>query len=278
MRQPFGAGTSDVHFRAPSVAERFSGLAERYRKPVFASLWARAWGEQYPAELECYSSCTRQLLAQLVGRVSLKPGDVLADLGCGAGGVGLWLARELGVRLFAIDCSPRAVEIVNQRIPEWGLSGLVETGVGDFSATGLEAACVDAAISVDALPFASDVDAALNEVHRILRPGGRLVFTTRQLREHSPLCISLGRAWEIALARNGFDVTSIVDRPEVSALWRSIYAEWIAHERELRAELSNELVDGLILEANEIGPKLTEDRAWLLVTAVRRMASSRSEP
>lgn len=223
-----------------SDADRFTGLAERHGKPLFASLWVRAWGEEYPAELECYSSCTRRLLAQIAEQIALEPGDVLADLGCGTGGIGLWLARTLQVRLRAIDCSPRAVEIARRRASEWGLSGSAEIGVADFSATGLDNASVDAAISIDALPFARDVDAALGEIRRILRPGGRLVFTSRELRAGTGRATHLGRAWEFALARMGFDVTSVAHRPEVSTLWRSVYAQWIAHERELRAELSND--------------------------------------
>jgi ubiquinone/menaquinone biosynthesis C-methylase UbiE len=248
-------------------AERFDRLAERYGKPFFESLWVRAWGEQYPTEVQPHSSCTRDLLRQLVDVLALRPRQVLADLGCGTGGVGLWLARELNVSLRAIDCSPLAIEIANQRIHAWGLSGSADARIGYFSATGLDAGSVDAAVSVDALPFAEDVDAALRETRRILRSGGMLSFTTRELRPGSPSAARFGRTWEKALRRNGLEPVRIICRPEVSGLWRSVYREWVAHEQDLRSELPGPLVDDLLAEVDDIAPRLDDDRKWLLITA-----------
>jgi SAM-dependent methyltransferase len=48
---------------------------------------------------------------------------------------------------------------------------------GTFAMTGLADAAADGAISVDALQYAPDKRAGLKEAARILRPGGRLVFT-----------------------------------------------------------------------------------------------------
>ena len=49
-------------------------------KPPFCSLWVRARGEQYPVEVQPFSSCTWQLLRQLVRETALTPGSRLADL------------------------------------------------------------------------------------------------------------------------------------------------------------------------------------------------------
>ena len=50
--------------------------------------------------------------------------------------------------------------------------------MGDLAATGLPDASCDAVISLDVLLFVPDKAAAAREIARILRPGGRLVFTT----------------------------------------------------------------------------------------------------
>ena len=72
------------------------------------------------------------------------------------------------------------------------------------------------------------------------------------------------------LKRNGFEILRVIDRPEVSTLWRKVYAQWVEHEDLLRAELKDETVDGLLAEARTVGPNLDDGRPWLIVTAVKR--------
>jgi hypothetical protein len=57
----------------------------------------------------------------------------------------------------------------------------------------------------------------------------------------------------------------------VSTLWRSVYQEWTAHEADLRAELPDVTVDGLLDEARTAGPRMDEERPWLLITAIATM-------
>jgi hypothetical protein len=62
-------------------------------------LFAEAMGDQYPAEVEPFSSCCWWLLGRLVGGLRLGPDDVLADLGCGRGGLyELWHEHADGLR------------------------------------------------------------------------------------------------------------------------------------------------------------------------------------
>jgi hypothetical protein len=50
-----------------------------------ARLWATAFGEHYPAEVDPSSACTWAILGHMVAGLRLGP-DVLVDLGCGRGG------------------------------------------------------------------------------------------------------------------------------------------------------------------------------------------------
>jgi len=171
------------------------------------------------------------------------------------------------MRLEGIDCSASAVEIARRRIPDWDLDGRARFRVGDFSRTGLDTEFVDAAISIDALPFAKDIDAALAEARRILRPGGRLVFTTREVRANSPKLAQFGVAHQAALTRAGFVLARALDRGDVSALWRSPFRAWIEDEQALRAELPAGVADSMLAEARaSLEPE--EERPWLLITAV----------
>lgn len=75
--------------------------------------------------------------------------------------------------------------------------------LGSFEDTGLEEACADAVMSIDALLFAPDKAAALRQLRRSLRPGGRLVLTSwdyhsqpagraPQVHDHRPLFEAAG--------------------------------------------------------------------------------------
>jgi ubiquinone/menaquinone biosynthesis C-methylase UbiE len=205
-------------------------------------LWSEAMGDQYPAEVEPFSSCTWRLLGQLVAALRLPPGGRLVDLGCGRGGPGLWLARALSADLVGIDFSPVAVELAARRASGFVGPGRAEFRRAAFDRTGLPDASVDAVVSVDALPFAADRVAALGEVRRILVPGRRVAATVRV----SPG----GRGdWPAMAGSVGLAVEDSLVNREHEEFWRRLHTSWLAHEPQLRAELGDRAAGNLIAEA-----------------------------
>jgi ubiquinone/menaquinone biosynthesis C-methylase UbiE len=89
-------------------------------------------------------------------------------------------ARD-SARLVGIDVSEVAISEARERALKLGLGDAAEYRRSGFEATGLPAASVDGAFSVDALVYASDIMAALREIVRILRPGARFVATTFEI-------------------------------------------------------------------------------------------------
>lgn len=130
-----------------------------------------------PPEIEPFSFLSLDLLHHIAAALRLQEGEVLADLGCGRGGPGLWLARAAHADLVGVDFSPVAVAQARQRAAALGMAGKAQFVVNDLTNTGLRDASVSAALSIDALQYADDRAAAANEIRRILRPGGRLVVT-----------------------------------------------------------------------------------------------------
>ncbi|MBV7674168.1 methyltransferase domain-containing protein [Streptomyces halstedii] len=130
-----------------------------------------------PPEAEPFSFLCADLLHHIATELVLKEGEMLADLGCGRGGPGLWLARAAHADLVGIDFSPVAVAQARQRATDYAMKGTARFVVNDLTTTGLPRASVAAAVSVDALQYADNRAAAAQEARRILRPGGRLVVT-----------------------------------------------------------------------------------------------------
>lgn len=145
--------------------------------PEFERVWrAHALGQDYPPGFEHISFLTLREMQDMAAALHLSTGSVLVDLACGMGGPGLWIARETGAQLIGVDISAVALAAARERAQRLGLSQIARFVPGSFAHTSLDAASVDGVLTVDALQYAPDKQAALDEAARILRPGGRLAF------------------------------------------------------------------------------------------------------
>jgi cyclopropane fatty-acyl-phospholipid synthase-like methyltransferase len=152
------------------------------RSPTLRAIWRQhAQGPGYPEGFENISFLTLAELARLASELRIEAGSTLADLGCGEGGPGLWIAREVGAHLIGIDLSPVAVANAMERAEKLGLTGTARFAIGAFDDTGLESGSVEGAMSVDAFQYAPEKRAAFQEVRRILSAGGRFAFTAFEL-------------------------------------------------------------------------------------------------
>jgi SAM-dependent methyltransferase len=88
-------------------------------------------------------------------------------------------------KLVAVDISPRMVGLARARG--------VEAVVGDVCALPFEPRSFDCAVANWMLYHASDIEAALTELARVLRAGGRLVATTNSTRHLEELWALVGR-------------------------------------------------------------------------------------
>jgi SAM-dependent methyltransferase len=227
-------------------------------------LRAEAWGDEFPEEVDPSSSCTWLVLGEMVGRLRLKPDAVLVDLGCGRGGTGLWLARALSARLIGLDVSPRALEISRRRVPDFLPEGRAEFREGTFERTGLPDGCADGVVSMDALPFAFDREAALVELRRILRPGARAVFTAGHPLPGHPKYVADAPTWPTWIKNAGLELEAELERPGEPGLWERLYAGLAEHEAEVRVDLGD-YADVLYNEVRDFGP-IVHLRAAVLYT------------
>ncbi len=104
---------------------------------------------------------------------ALLPGSwVVADLGCGTGNVSELVAPFVA-RVLAVDQSDPMLEAARKRLET---CENVEFLAGDLTALPIEDGAVDAAICVLVLHHLPDPGAAVRELARILRPGGKALI------------------------------------------------------------------------------------------------------
>ncbi|MFE0777991.1 class I SAM-dependent methyltransferase [Streptomyces sp. NPDC058861] len=245
--------------------------AARARTDLVARLYAEAMGEDYPAEVAASSSCDWPLLGLLAARLRMRPGQLLVDAGCGAGGIGLWLARALAVRLDGFDLSPVAIAQATGRRAHF-LGQAADRAVfrvAELENTGLPDGCAHGIVCVDAFGRAADRGAALRELGRVLTPGGRLVVTRALRRGADP-------AWHKAVAAAGLTQEHVDERPGEPAMWERVYRLWVAHADQLRHELGEAPAENMLREAHQMLPALRGRRAVLLT--LRRLPEDPAAP
>lgn len=95
------------------------------------------------------------------------------DVGCGTGRLAARLSETPSVRaVVGLDFSAGMLEQAHGRLGSSG-TGLVR---GDATRLPFADAAFDAAVSTEAFHWFPDQDAALAEIRRVLRPGGRLLL------------------------------------------------------------------------------------------------------
>ena len=116
------------------------------------------------------------LLVRLGGRV---PGGRVLEIGCGSGyGTRLILDRFGAASVDAVDLDPRAVAAAQRRLTVYGDRVRVALGSATdlAEAVGAADASYDAVFDFAIIHHIEDWRAALAEVARVLRPGGRFFF------------------------------------------------------------------------------------------------------
>ena len=98
--------------------------------------------------------------------------DVL-EMGCGSG-FASQLFAEAGARVTAVDLTDWAIETTRQRMRAFGLDAIVQQADGERLP--FADASFDVVFSWGVIHHTTDMDQALRELVRVLRPGGTLVL------------------------------------------------------------------------------------------------------
>jgi demethylmenaquinone methyltransferase / 2-methoxy-6-polyprenyl-1,4-benzoquinol methylase len=112
----------------------------------------------------------------LVSRIEAGPGDTVLDVACGTGAVALELARRHGCRVVGIDQSPEMLAEGRRRVDAAGLGGRVELREGRAEDLPFGDEAFDGLTFTYLLRYVDDPAAAMRELARVVRPGGKIAM------------------------------------------------------------------------------------------------------
>lgn len=172
IREQYGAvatsGLSSNHAGVKAVAEAFGYSADEL--------------SSIPATANMGLSCGNP-----TAFASLRPGEVVVDLGCG-GGLDVFLAAQrVGVagRAIGIDMTPAMIALATANASRAGVNN-VEFHLAKIDDLPLADGIVDCVISNCVINLAPEKQAVFTEIARVLRVGGRLAVSDIALKQPLP--------------------------------------------------------------------------------------------
>ena len=138
---------------------------------------ATRWNQHVDAYQRVFEPLTNAFNARALDMLAPLGGVKLLDLAAGAGGAAL-AAAALGARVTAVDASPAMVARIAARAASQPVGGRVEARLADAAALPFPGASFGAALSSFGVVLLPDPGRGMAELHRVLRPGGRVAVVT----------------------------------------------------------------------------------------------------
>jgi arsenite methyltransferase len=169
----------DVGLLKSEIKKTYASVSQEPEKD-FIFPTGRAWAEDldYPPELANVPESAAESFAGVANPFSLgrlEPGEMVADLGCGAGTDSLVAAQMVGVdgHVTGIDMTPEMLAKARAAAGELGVEN-ADFVEGEIESLPFDDESIDVVISNGVIDLVPDKDAVFAEIFRVLRPGGRM--------------------------------------------------------------------------------------------------------
>jgi len=175
-----------------TLTQRFVSETKRYYDGAADHIYRDIWGENIhlgyfeDPEKEDLPTAMVRSNERMASRAGVEEHHQLLEVGCGYGALARYLANRFDCRVLATNISERELEWGQELTKNTGLDDKVHFEYADFHELAYRDGTFDQYWSQEAFLHAVDKGQVLAEAHRVLKPGGRLVFTDILVRGHTP--------------------------------------------------------------------------------------------
>ncbi len=214
------------------------------RAPFVAALERARVSAYAPGEFVEQESFMRAgEIRALAAQAGIAPGSSVLDLCCGVAGPGRFITRELGCSYLGVDYSASAIEIARQRAGDlpcrFEVARIPPIAPGPF----------DVVLLLETMLAFAEKQPLLDEVSRVLGPGGRFAFTieeglplTGTEREAMP---DADTVWLTPLA----ELLALLERAGLVVRWQQDCS--LSHRA-----VADSLIDAFVADADEIATQV----------------------
>jgi 2-polyprenyl-3-methyl-5-hydroxy-6-metoxy-1,4-benzoquinol methylase len=125
---------------------------------------------------------------RMLGKIQPPSGSVFLEVGCGPGFQAMRLARR-GYRVKAVDFSDAVLDAARENVRAAGLEHLIEVAREDLTDLSYNDHTFDYALCWGVLMHVPQVERAIEELSRVIAPGGHLIVHEGNV--HSPEAIAI---------------------------------------------------------------------------------------
>ncbi len=170
------------------MSERYSSVVktaqEYYNSDDADNFYYHVWGGEdihvglYENPGEDIAVASERTVATMASQLKgLSSSSRVLDVGAGYGGSARWLAKKSGCHVTCLNLSESQNERNRVMTAEQGLAERIEVIDGNFEDIPTQDQQFDLAWSQDAILHSGKRERVLDEVNRILKPGGEFIFT-----------------------------------------------------------------------------------------------------
>ena len=136
----------------------------------------KLWGVAVADYAEINEGFSFPLWEDMMAAMGVGPGTRFLDAGCGPGG-GAMLAAAKGARVSGLDASDAMIAYARKRVPDGDFR------VGDLEVQPFEDNSFNAVMASNSVQYAENPVAALEEIHRVCSPEGKITVCTWDVAE-----------------------------------------------------------------------------------------------